>query len=47
LREVGELLRRASIKQILSFMCKKLLGGVMLRHSCLVYFILNVKKVLG
>ena len=31
LREVGELLRRTSIKQRLSFMCKKLLGGVMLK----------------
>ena len=31
LREVGELLRRASIKQRLSFMRKKLLGGVMVK----------------
>ena len=31
LREVGELLRRASIKQKLQCMCTKLLGGVMLK----------------
>ena len=49
LREVGYLLRRASIKQRLSFMRKKLLGGVMVKAflPCFMKYTVDILSVIS